>query len=333
MPGFDFGIIADTLHKLMDTDFMDIHRDIGIPRPDGTPGRVLMYPNIPCHIAVTRVPNPNALTVDIMPVISMLEISMEIWIDIQQGDYIIGKKCSAKNEVLTVYRGVCGTPGVAQSRQWVMMEMNTAALPTDPAPIPPPPLVSSKIVIHYYDADLSEIKATMTMLVAVGEEITVYPTPIPNYNFLRSYLDDELQPGLEVVIENSQKSGHEIMFVYEVLEMPTFIRVLSNGLFTRNDGGLAMGWHLHNRLPVEVLERYGVGKYDFIVSADRVLQSDIGWIPLSVGTIIKIFGVDEWAQISAPPEERSDGRFIIETESYTPTEQQANAPETDWYNV
>lgn len=321
------GQIGDIISKIMDNAFLDIYRNIV-----GVPKHVLLYSNVPCNVNVKKgIDNPNPLSVDIMPIISMIQIATPIWADIQNGDYLIAKQVDKNNEILISYRGICGFPAVTQSRQYVLMQMNAAATPDEP--IAPPPLNPSQITIKYFDVDLSEIKATMINVVPIGEEVTIYTTQIQNYTYLRSYLDDVLQTETNIIISDPKPEGHEVIFMYEKLSIPTFIKILSFGAFTRNDGSFAFGWHLHSVLPVGTIETYDYGKYDLRISVDRILQPDMGVILLTSGTVIKIFGVNEWAQIISTPEEQSDGTFIIETDAFYPNNEQENAIETSWYDV
>ena len=317
---------AKIIGNYFDVDFLDIYRNL----PE-TPGRVLLYSNIRCHYQIRQADNANPMSVDVMPIISIVQINMPLWVDIQNGDYLIVKRINENDEILIAYRGICGHPAVNHLRQTVSMEMTTIATP-DEFVAPPPPLNPSKITIRYYDVDGAEIKATMETIIAANEKITICPAAILNFTYLRSYLDDELQSDVDITIADPKPEGHEILFVYNEKIIPTYFRILVDGAFTRNDGSLGDGFHLFKRIPFEIAEHLGIGEYSIVVHIDRAMHPEMGMLLLRAGTILKIFTTEEWVQVNTGALENPDGTFTFETILYTPTLEQKKSYEALWYD-
>ena len=114
---------AKILSDYFDVDFLDVFRKL----PEA-PGRARLYTNIPCHYQILRADNPDPMTIDIMPIVSTVQINMPFEVDVQSGDYLIVKRTDEFNEILAVYHGVCGQPNVNHLRKNILMSINTAAI-------------------------------------------------------------------------------------------------------------------------------------------------------------------------------------------------------------
>jgi len=319
MAGFNFGQIGDIVGDVMDTDFLDIYRDMG-----GVAGRVLIYSNIPCHAAFISADNPNPTTVDLMPIITSLRVHMPVWVDIQNADYLHVKRATTNNELMIVYKGVCGFPAVSQSRQSVTMQMNAGASPDEP--IPPPPLQESVIRVEYVDDIGENIRANAELRVQQGVPFTVTPPKIINYTLYQATLDRVSVPAGDVTITNPLPEGHEVLFKYAEFQTPLFFRILVNGVFTRNNGSLGVGLHLFRRVP---LVEYENGRV--VTAVDRLVHPEMGIILFDVGTKLKMFSTDEWFTIATIPT-ATIGGFGFEITPYVPTPAEADAYETLWYD-
>lgn len=125
MAGFDFGSIGPIVGEYMDTDLIDIYRQILITLPDGSTAST--DPNIPyiegapCHISFERTPNPDPATAGSSPILVTLTINCSIDIDLQNADRVVVRKMSHGGEELEGYTGTIGMPITVQSRKEAIM--------------------------------------------------------------------------------------------------------------------------------------------------------------------------------------------------------------------
>lgn len=314
----NFEIIGKKIHKFFDSDLMDIKRN-GIE----------IYSNIPCNIQINSADNPDPTAIDVTPIISSLTIHMDNYVDIQNNDYIIAKRMSHNKEILEVYRGVCGFPSVWQSRKSVTMAMNT--LSNDGEVTPPPPLEQSIITINYKDLQNEVIKPETSKIAEVGKQVDIFPPAIDGYTLKNSYLDGELQADLTIIIPEAKAEGHNVLFEYETTQDITYLRILVNGVYTKDNGSLGYGYHLYKKIPI--LSVIGSnGNYVLKTSVNKVLHDDNGELKLTKGTKLKLYNSKEWVEIVSEATAVTDG-YEFETQAYTPTEAEENAVETNWYEV
>ena len=322
--GINFEAISDKIHKHFDTDLIDIHRKI-----DESADRVEIYSNIPCNIEINQEDNPNPTAIDVTPIVSSLIIHMPNWVDVKNNDYIIAKRMSNSNQILAVYRGVCGEPAVWQSRKTINMQMS--AIEEDKPVTPPPPVEQSIVKVYFRDiSDDREIRSSVEQILEQGKTSNIYPVTIENYSLKQSFLDGEQVETGVVTINDPQADGHEVVFKYSQQFVISSFRLLVKGAYTTDNGSLASGYHLYAKTPI--LSIAGInGNYSIQVESNKIVHEDLGNIRLSVGSIIKT-NTEEWLKISSIPTKLSDGTYFFETESYEPTEEEQNAYETHWYS-
>ena len=243
MRGFDFGQIGDIVSNVMDTDYIDIKRNV-----NGS--LVEMYSNVPCHIAYMSVDNPDPLNVDVKPIIQGMTIHVPLWVDVRNDDFIIAKKMDSNGNAAGIYSGRCGNPVVSQGRKKVMVQM----LGTEPyEPTPVPPIDPVTITISYLHSQ-DKIHEDVVESVEKGEDFVANALSIEGFEASYYLLDDVRGEGDTCVIEDVQVS-HTLVFVYEESEESTSYAFLVNGLYTRNDGTLANGWHSYKTLPINSLSK------------------------------------------------------------------------------
>jgi len=130
--GFDFGRIGHIIGDVMDSDYMDIRREV-----IGKSGRTEVYSNVPCHISFRRHDEPDTKSVDFAPVEANLTIHAGVTVDIRNDDYIVAKKTAHSGKLLTAYGGLCGHPSVSQARKSVMIQMvSLLSMGSDITPLP-----------------------------------------------------------------------------------------------------------------------------------------------------------------------------------------------------
>jgi hypothetical protein len=314
----NFGIISDIISQNFDIDLIDIKRN-GIE----------IYSNIPCNIQINTADNPDTTAIDVVPIVTSLTIHMNQYVDIQNNDYIVAKRMSNDRQILEVYTGVCGFPSVWQSRKSVNMAMATLASTDDVTP--PPPADEAKIIVQFKDELGNEIKPDLTKLVEAGSKTVIYPTLIEGFEIENAYLDGVLQENDIVEIQEVLKEGHKVTYIYKSSNEIDGLRILSKGIYTKDDGEIAYGYHLYKKIPI--LEISGEkGNYEIVTPIDSILHDDNGVLKLQKGTIIKLFNSNEWARITENPVKISNEYKFI-TEPYTPLENEAKAYETNWYGV
>lgn len=322
--GINFEAISDKIHKYFDTDLMDIHRKI-----DESAGRVEIYSNIPCNIEINQEDNPDPTAIDVTPIVSSLIIHMPNWVDVKNNDYIIAKRISNSNQILAVYRGVCGEPAIWQSRKTINMQMS--AIEEDKPVTLPPPVEQSIVKVYFRDiSDDREIRSSVEQILEQGKTSNIYPVTIENYSLEQSFLDGEQVETGVVTISDPQADGHEVVFKYSQQFVISSFRLLVKGAYTMDNGSLASGYHLYAKTPI--LSIAGInGNYSIQVESNKIVHEDLGNIRLSVGSIIKT-NTEEWLKISSTPTLLSDGTYFFETEPYEPTAEEQNAYETHWYS-
>lgn len=119
-----FSVIGKIVNAF-DTDRMNIYRNITIENPDGSTGESLspvpIFEDVPCHLTFKRIDNPDAKTVDTIPVIVVLIVHCSINVDLENGDYLVVKRMGDNGRVLETYKGNIGMPAVSIGRQQVML--------------------------------------------------------------------------------------------------------------------------------------------------------------------------------------------------------------------
>ena len=113
--------------QAFDTDKMDIGRRTEIVNPDGTTGEtssdIPIYTDVPCHISINNVDNPDPNTAETRPIIQALTINCSLDVDLQRGDYITAYKLAYNGTVIETYRGVIGDPTSSMSRKSAIMQV------------------------------------------------------------------------------------------------------------------------------------------------------------------------------------------------------------------
>ena len=320
MRGYDFGSIGGIIAQYMDTDSMDIKRDVL--------GELqTVYTNIPCHVTYRSSDNADPYSTSTKPIITTLEIHMDVGIDIRNDDYLVVKKVGSGNSILEVYSGRCGEPVVDQARKKVLMTMN-ADDSTEPEPLPPdnPTWVSVTCVSTEGDILQPEVQYSMEK----GSSKTFYPPEMDDHVAVKAYLDDVELSTLEVTIDKAENFLYEIRFVYEALSEVSYLRLLLNGLYTKDDGSLDSGYYLYKRMPFTLLESNST--YKVKMGIDRIVQEDTGAvIQIETGTKVVVFAGYRFMQVTEVVK-LDEGGYSFTLVPYEPTEEERGAYLTEWYD-
>lgn len=320
MSGFNFGQIGNIMSEFFDSDFVDIKRDIGSNLQE-------IYSNIPCHIAFTSTDNPDPTSVDTKPIIQSINIHLPLWVDIKNNDFIIAKRMDESGNLLMTYSGRCGNPIVSQGRQKVLMTMS-ATEPEEPTPAPPKnPAI---IKINYLSGGIS-IQDSIEKTAEIGSSFTMNAPIIEGYSPEYCIIDGIEQESAIAYIPDVTDIKHIIDFIYLVSETPNTMRFLVNGLYTKDDGSLANGYHQYKKIDIDsISESEGI----FTITCDNVkwthedngksLSIKIGMklvlIPRNIFVqVVEIIGIE-------------NGKVTFTATPFTPTENEENSYVAGWYD-
>ena len=107
------------------------------------------------------------------------------------------------------------------------------------------------------------------------------------------------------------------------------MRLLLNGLYTKDNGSLASGYYLYKRIPITLLESNGT--YRLTMSNEPIIQEDTGEIiEIAEGIKMVLFSGYIFTQVQNV-EELVDS-YILTLAPYTPTADEKNAYLTEWYD-
>lgn len=334
--GFNFGQIESVVAKYMDTDFVDVWRV-----PAGLTNREEVYSNIPCHAEILQADNPDPETVDANPIVSGLRIHVNNAYDLQNEDYLVVKKMSNGNEILTAYYGLCGEPAVTQARKSVAMTMKThGAVDVDPTPPPePPPENPVRLDLSYQEEGTLKVlmQATSDKSIGnVGDMYTLVPPEIPNYTPVSGFLAGGTQFLNFTTFPYSFKLDGDyfagaIRYRYEEVPDELYFRILADGVYVKDNGLLGSGLHLFWIVPIQDYEQTGLNTYTIKTRSKSVVHPELGTINFEPGLKIKIYDTDEWAQITSVP--TTDGvLYSFNITPYTPTVEESAAPIATYYD-
>lgn len=318
MSGFNFGQIGNIISELFDTDYVDIKRD--------TSGQLQeIYSNILCHIAFTSTDNPNPETVDVKPIIQSLTIHFPLWVDVRNNDFIIAKRMGSNGNLLAVYSGRCGNPIVSQGRQKVLVAMSGTESET-PTPIPPKNPININIEflsndVHIQDSTVFEIEK--------GDDFTLSAPLIDNYSAVDCEIDGELQGSTTAIITDVQ-GGHTVKFIYESSSVSNGFRFLVKGLYTKNDGSLANGYHLYKKINIDSISE-NENVYTITCDDIKIEHEDNGKeLSIVKGTKLLLVPNDLFVQVTDVIN-KQNGKVTFNVIQFTPSQDELNAYVCDWY--
>ena len=320
MSGFNFGQIGNIMSELFDSDFIDIKRDVGSNLQE-------LYSNIPCHIAFATTDNPDPTTVDIKPIIQSINIHMPLWVDIKNNDFIVAKRMNSEGNLLKTYSGRCGNPIVSQGRQKVLMTMSS----TESEELTPvPPKIPATIKINYLSSGIP-IQDSIEKTVEVGSVFSMTAPVIEGYSAEYCIIDGIRQESATVYIADVKDVGNTIDFVYTVSETPNMMRFLVNGLYTKDDGGLANGWHQYKKIDIDSISE-SEGTFTIVCDNVNWTHEDNGKsLSIKVGTKLVLIPRNIFVKVDNIVSVNNDKVTFTATE-FTPTETEENSYVCGWYD-
>lgn len=316
----NFGRIGNAVSKYFDTDYIDIKRDISGKLQE-------VYSNIPCHVSYASTDNPDPTSVDVKPIIQSIVVHMQNWVDIRNDDFIVAKKIGSDGTLAATYSGRCGNPVVSQGRKKILMQMS-ATEPDSPTPIPPKE--GAKISISFF-SDGTEIQERQVQNAEIGKPFVLEAPIIEGYSAAECYIDDVLQEGTTARIESVPSDGNKIRFVYAVSDEPEFFRYLVNGLYTKDDGSLASGWHLYKK---RMIKSVGISDETYIITCLDISESheDGGQtLRIEAGARMVLIPSNVFVEVTEIIDKNS-GNVTFSAVPFEPTEDERNAYVCGWYD-
>ena len=316
---FDFGRIGKAIARIMDSDYIDIKRDVNGKLQE-------IYTNIPCHVSYASTDNPDPTSVDVKPIIQSISVHLQNWVDIQNNDFLVAKKIDSEGNIAAVYSGRCGNPVVSQGRKKVSMQMNGTEAES-PSPIPPKDGV--KITVRFVHDD-TEIQSEQTQTAEVGKPFDLGAPTIEGYSAAECYIDSVLQEGTSAHIDNVENDT-EIRFLYEISDTPQFFRFLVNGLYTKDDGSLASGWHLYKKINIDSVSVDG-DVYEITSDNVELTHEDGGQsLTVEIGTRMVLIPGSVFVEVSEIVE-KDGGKASFKAVVFEPTEKERTAYVCGYYD-
>lgn len=270
MSKVDFTKLANPISDALDTDYMDIYRQI-----DDDPERDLYASNVKCHIAIKTSDNPDPSSVDVQPIITSLRIHCPNWVDLKNNDYIVAKKSDLNGNILNFYEGIIGEPATSMARQSVTLAMKSDKKIQEPEPVPPPIDESVTIQLNYLDLENNKIQDSIEQTYKMGDNVTISPLNIDNYTLDRIELNGEI---VENVVIDDIQQDYTVDFYYQIVTNITSIRILVDGDYTKDNGTLAYGLHLY--VPIAVLS---ANNNTLELASNKFNHDEIGTITIKTG--------------------------------------------------
>lgn len=317
MNGFDFGKIGDIVSNVMDTDYIDIKRDV-----DGS--LVEVYSNIPCHIAYVSIDNPDAKTIDIKPIIQGITLHFPLWVDVRNNDFVIAKKIGSDGSIEGLYSGRCGNPVVSMGRKKVFMEMGSTE-PEEPTPVPP---ANPHSIFVSYMEGTNEIKESSSIQIEEGDSFTMSAPRIDGYDCIGHVLDGVGSSSTSVSIQNVE-DDHDVAFLYEIRSVSDTFRFLVKGLYTKNDGSLANGWHSYKSVAIDSISQDGD---EYTITCDDVSyeHEDNGKIlAIEKNTLLILYPMKTFVRVDSSSV--SNDKITFVATRFEPTQEQMGYYESEWY--
>lgn len=316
----DFGKIGDIASKFFDSDYIDIKRDMGGKLQE-------VYSNIPCHVAYASTDNPDPTTVDIKPVIQSITVHCPLYVDIRNNDFIVAKKIGSDGSLIATYSGRCGNPVVSQGRKKALMQMSGTEA-DEPTPIPPKE--GAEIRISFI-SDGMAIQDSQTQKAEIGKPFEMEAPIIEGFTPSECYIDDVLQETTTARIDSVSKEGNRIQFIYAVSETPEFFRFLVNGLYTKDDGSLASGWHLYKKRMIKAVN-LSDDVYTITCTDIQETHEDGGQkLKIDAGTRIVLIPGNVFVEVSEIVNKDS-GNVTFNAVPFEPTEAERNAYVCGYYD-
>ena len=197
-------------------------------------------------------------------------------------------------------------------------------------PTPVPPKNPAIIKINFLSNGIP-IQDSIEKTVEVGSVFGMSAPVIEGYSAEYCVIDGIQQESATVYIADVKDVGHTINFIYTVSETPNMMRFLVNGLYTKDDGSLANGWHQYKKIDIDsISESDGV----YIITCDDVKwnHEDNGKsLSIKVGAKLVLISGNIFVQV-VEIISVSNNKITFKANEFTPTEAEMNSYVAGWYD-
>ena len=329
--------MGELQHALFATEYMDIRRPLA-------GAEVLVKSNIQVQVAHRAIDNPDPQAVATTPVNMSWELRMPPDTDVRNDDTIILKIINNRREIIEAYRGVSGVPFAYPAEKIVNVGMTALGKEDIRDLVPPPPLddstpdipvPTSKISVRFVDNNESDIRTPITYQAKIGELVKVEALEIVGWAFSHLWFEGNMYSS-DLLEFTPSEEEYTIMFVYDKITVPYYLRMFSTGQYVTTAGQPATGSHWWGRMP-----------FHWEGNIDGLIRIVISIPPLSntggithptnrvttqfrKGIAVRLFPDDFFAEVQRV--ERVGNEFVIDMVETTPTPTEASAIITEAYD-
>lgn len=273
--------------KLDGRHFLTIFRMV-----DGRDQLITTTP-IRCWLDLKSQDNPDLGTVQAQPIIKTLDVYTFPWVDVRNGDFLIVQKTNQGGEIIGTWRGQGGDPFVYQPYQVVNMRMaKISEDESEVTPPPPPPLPNeSSIYLHFLNEFHLRIHEMIIHRAEIGEPLEIPYLVLDGYEFDHAILNGERRDDPAGISFTPREGFYNVEFIYLGSKMPTAIKVLLNGAYTRANGTAANGLHLYRNMPITWLGESADGIVSVEVTDGLRFQhsTSFRWHTIGVGDVLVLY--------------------------------------------
>ena len=152
---------------------------------------------------------------------------------------------------------------------------------------------------------------------------------IDNYSAVDCEIDGELQSSTTAIITDVQ-AEHTVKFIYVNSSVSNGFRFLVKGLYTKNDGSLANGYHLYKKINIDSISE-NESVYTITCDDINIEHEDNGkMLSIAKGTKLVLVPNDLFVQVTDIIS-KQNGKVIFNAIQFTPTQDELNAYVCDWY--
>ena len=186
-------------------------------------------------------------------------------------------------------------------------------------------------LVIYYLYDNAQIQDSIIQEVEENSSFTLVAPIIEGYEIQYCVIDGEKQETSDVHISDVGSENHLIEFVYDVSLKPSIMRIIVNGLYTKDDGSLANGYHQYKKINIDsISESEGI----FAITCDNInwVHEDNGKpLSIKVGTKLVLIPGNIFVQVDEIVDVENN-KVTFKATEFTPTEAEKNSYVTGWYD-
>jgi|GEM_PF-1895854 len=241
----------------------------------GAPAGAYALTNMVVRTTRRTIDNPNQAERATTPVLQVIEVHMPLDVDVRNGDTLTVKHVNSKGEITDAFRGVAGASYTNDGRKHVMFAYQALGREDiRDTVIPAPPPVSaeegngdlSEITIEFVDLKNNQIHDPIIRKIRVGEMLTVEALPVHGFEYKYMYLEGVQHPQSHVTFKATQQA-YSVVFIYDAIDTPLYIKQFAVGRFRRDDGSFDNGTHWYQSIPIK-----WVGDFELVIPVKHLVH-------------------------------------------------------------